>query len=613
MQKKKKAKAATKRKSKKHSNSLAQALNLRPGIGGGFSPFGYPGTLGSPYTEQVEKSDTVFKNLRWYLVTNMWQMLSQAYVEIGLVQTIINVPVDDALRGGIHIKSDQLSEDEIAELKVAIDRDNDMKIIGDAAKWDRLYGGAGVIVLTDQDPATPLDLDAISEDEKIEFRAADIWELMYDGQSAQGYSPTIQTETFEYYTYYGTRIHKSRVMRMEGILAPAYLRPRLRGWGLSCVEMLVRSINQYLKGTDLIFEVLDEFKVDIYKIKGLTQTLLSPNGTEKIQNRVALANMEKNYNNALTMDAEDDWQARQISFSGIPESMLQIRMQVAADMRMPMSKLFGISATGFASGEDDIEVYNAMVESQVRNKIKYVILRMLEIKCQQMFGYVPDDLSITFEPLRVMSSEQQENVKTQKMNRTIQALQAGGIDMDEFRDNINKGELLDITLAKNVSLIDRYEANMDAATMDGQDGEDTDNPGEARSSSSKPTADSKGGAPKGETKPKSGEQKAASKEKEGSAKPTKNELIPFSRVQRILRKLRNSPEFDRASYEADGGDSWIDPRRAEFYKRPDNVDGALWMKARQASVDAYGCERWQFIAWWYEKHGGKYSRVTRKG
>src|SRR5271166_207225 len=71
------------------------------GIGGGVNPFGFPGNQGSPFTQPVSSSTPLFTNLRWYFVSNLRQVLSQIYVEIGLVQTIVDVPVDDALRGGI--------------------------------------------------------------------------------------------------------------------------------------------------------------------------------------------------------------------------------------------------------------------------------------------------------------------------------------------------------------------------------------------------------------------------------------------------------------------------------------------------------------------------------
>jgi len=377
-------------------NGLADIVN--------FNSTGFPANQGSPFTEQVSNVNTTFRNLRWYLVSNFRQFLSEAYVELGLVQTIVDVPVDDGLRGGIELKSKQLSEDQIAELLLSLDRDDDITTAAQAAKWNRLFGGAGILILTDQDPEIELDLDAIGPDTPLEFRAVDMWELFWDKQNTEGYDPAIQSEDFEFYNYYGEQVHKSRVMRLKGITAPSFIRPRLRGWGFSVVETIIRSINQYLKATDLAFEVLDEFKIDVFKIKNLVNTLLSPNGNQKIKERTQLANYQKNYQNALVMDSEDDWDHKQLSFAGLGDAMKEIRMQVASDMRMPLTKLFGISAAGFNSGEDDIEVYNAMVESQVRNKLKYDLLRMCEIKCQKLFGMVPEDLSISFKPLRVLSA-----------------------------------------------------------------------------------------------------------------------------------------------------------------------------------------------------------------
>src|SRR5580698_1305599 len=208
-----------------------------------------------------------------------------------------------------------------------------------------------------------------------------MWELFWDKQNTEGYDPAIQTEDFEYYNYYGEQIHKSRVMRLKGFTSPSFIRPRLRGWGFSVVEVLVGSLNQYLKATDLSFQVLDEFKIDVFKIKNLVNTLMSPMGQQKVNQRVQMANYQKNYQNALVMDSEDDWDHKQLSFAGLAETMAGIRMQVAADMRMPITKLFGTSASAGIGNTDqnDMENYNSMVESQVRNKSKYDVLRICEI------------------------------------------------------------------------------------------------------------------------------------------------------------------------------------------------------------------------------------------
>lgn len=400
----------------------------------------------SPFQNQITEAETIIKNLRYYLVSNFRQVLSQAYVELGLIQSIVDVPVDDALRGGVQVTTSQISEEEIQDLMADIERDNLIGVAAQAGKWQRLFGGAGILLLTDQDPESELDLNAISKDSPIEFRAVDMWELFWDKQSTEGFDAELQEYDMETFSYYGKKIHKSRVLKMKGLEAPSFIRPRLRGWGVSVVEILVRSINQYLKATECGFEVLDEFKLDIFKIKNLANTLLSPNGTEMIQKRVALANQQKNFQNALTMDSEDDYLQKQLSFAGLSEAMTGFRMQIASDMRMPLTKIFGISSAGFNSGEDDIENYNAMIEGQVRAKLKFHILKMIGLKCQQKFGFVPDDLQIEFKALRILSAEQEENVKTQKFNRLMQARERGEITSLEFRLAVNRDKLLPIQL-----------------------------------------------------------------------------------------------------------------------------------------------------------------------
>jgi len=425
-----------------------------------------PGSIGV----QLSQVDTLFKNNRWYLISNMRQVLSEIYVEHGLVQTIVDVPVDDGLRGGVDIKSKQLAEEQIAQLRVIMERSDILSsVVGRALKWNRLFGGAGIIIMTDQDPTQPFDIKLIKEDSPLEFRAVDMWELYWTKQNVEGYDAEIQMEKFEHYNYYAKKIHKSRVMKMVGMTAPSFIRPRLRGWGFSIVEPLVRSINQYLKSNDLTFEVLDEFKLDIFKIKNLAQTLMSAEGTELARRRIQLANQQKNYQNAMTMDAEDDYIQKQLTFAGLADMMKEFRMQIASDMRMPISKIFGISSTGFSSGEDDIENYNAMVESQVREKCKYDILRIIELLCQKHFGMIPDDLEIDFHPLRMLSAEQEENVRTQKFARLLQARQAGEIDSKEFRDACNKENLLSVQLDTSDLAMEELEQGQaeDAAAESG--------------------------------------------------------------------------------------------------------------------------------------------------
>lgn len=411
----------------------------------GFNPGG-PGT-------QLSQVDTIFLNMRYYLISNMRQPLSEAYAELGLIKTVCDVPVEDAFRGGFQFHSGELSEEEVAELQYTVEAEGDLQKMKFREIWNRLYGGAALIVVTDEDPMVPLRVERIKEGAKLAFKDADMWELFHDRQNIDGDGEPMDSPGVEHYNYYGHKIHKSRVLITKGIRAPSFIRPRLRGWGLSVVEVLVRSINQYLKANNLTFEVLDEFKVDIYKIKNLTETLQTAEGVAAVQNRVRVANLEKNFMNAITMDADDDFLQKELGFAGIAETMVGIRMQIASDLRMPLTKVFGISAQGFSSGEDDIENYNAMVESSVREPCKKDLVTVGKLRCQQLFGYAPDDLTGIFTPLRMLTSEQQENVKNAAHARILATFTAGLCGQKEAKDAINKDKLLPIQLDTTVDTL----------------------------------------------------------------------------------------------------------------------------------------------------------------
>lgn len=427
-------------------NSLSQVLTgLIPGAYGLGTAFG---------STQVSQVDTFFKNNRWYLLSNMRQVLSEIYVEHGIVQTLVDLPVDDGFRGGITIKSEQLSEDEISDLEKYVVRSGALRNLTQGLKYSRLFGGGAVIIMTKGDPSKPLKVEDLEQDSEVGFKAVDLWELYYGMFSNQDkLDPGFIAKEPEYYNYYNYRVHKSRVLRLEGKEVPSLIRPKLRGWGASVLETVVRSYNQYLKSVNLAFEVLDEFKVDVYGIENFNNTLAVAGGSDKVVKRVQLSNMLKNYQHALIMDNKDKFDTKTLSFSGIGDIMREIRMQIAADLRMPLTKLFGISASGFNSGEDDIENYNAMIESEIRSKVKFDVLRLVELCSQIKFGTIPDDFEIEFKPLRILSAEQEEQVKNNKLQRITSCLASGLMSAKEAKQAINKENLLPVKVDETDELL----------------------------------------------------------------------------------------------------------------------------------------------------------------
>jgi phage-related protein (TIGR01555 family) len=172
-------------------------------------------------------------------------------------------------------------------------------------------------------------------------------------------------------------------------------------------------------------------------------------GVDKTAARITAANRMKNYQNAITMDKEDEYDQKQISFGGLSDILLQIRQGIACDVRMPMTKLFGVSAAGFNSGEDDIENYNSMIDSEVRAKSRNIVADMLQIVSQKLFGLQLDDLIVTFKPLRILNANEEEDVKDKKFNRVMSAYNSGLMEAPEAKAALNKDSLLPIEVDEN--------------------------------------------------------------------------------------------------------------------------------------------------------------------
>ena len=424
----------TRTKSSKNNEVLANSLAQLTSALGFSQDFGV----------QLSQTATLIKNNRNYFISNDRTALTYAYTTHGIIQTLIDQPVEDAFRGGIEVKSSELDADNIQDLQNYITENDILEEIKDLGKWNRLFGGGGMVVNTVGKSDKPINIEAINEHTPLSFEAADLWELNQTSTPAYGEKKAYVKTGFNEseFFYYGNKLDVTRVLKTKGKRAPSFARPQLRGWGMSEVERIIRSLNQYLKNNDVIFELIDEAKIDIYGIKGFNEALLTKGGTEKIKNRVQLANQVKNYQSAIVKDKEDDYEQKQVNFGGLSEMLQQIRIGIANDLKMPLTKIFGQSASGFNAGEDDIENYNAMIESEVRGKLDNTLIQMLKLICQKLFGFVPDDLQIEYKPLRMLSALEEEQVKTSQMNNILALYDRKIINSNDVIEEINQLNLM---------------------------------------------------------------------------------------------------------------------------------------------------------------------------
>lgn len=401
----------------------------------------------------LSSANTMAFNKRYAAVTLNRSLLSSNYMEEGIIQVLIDQPVDDAFRGGIKILCDEFDADDLKLLNQRIEEEEILQAYAQGLKWMRLFGGAGIIINAGQDMRQPLNIEAIKDNTPLKFYAADRWELSYTPNGMNALDQLSEQTSEHPYNYYGHVMHKSNVIKLSGKLAPSLLRGQLGGWGMSEMEKIVRSFNQYLKHQNVTFELLDEAKVDVMKITGFNSAIATSKGAQQTAQRVGYATQIKNYQNALVIDKEDDYEQKQIAFGGLSEVLTQIRIGLACDLRMPMTKLFGISPSGLnASGEEEIENYNSMIETEIRSKVKGGLILMLKIMCKKVFGYIPENLSFEWMPLREQTEQEKSIIKTEDLNRIVTAFSNGFMPSEKAVEIINKNKLFDVDLEENEAI-----------------------------------------------------------------------------------------------------------------------------------------------------------------
>mgnify|MGYP001159340130 CR=1 FL=1 len=339
----------------------------------------------------------------------------------------------------------EISKEELRRIQIYVRREQIWIKLQQALYWKRLYGGGGIVVLDGRNPKTELKLEDINEDTDLEFYVADNWELSSSDTNALALS-NIDWMSDTPFTLKGHAIHKSRVIILKGKEFPSFYRAVGRGWGMSILEPLIRTLNKSIKNENVIFELLDEAKTDVFQLSGLNDSLQDDDATKAITQRVSLANYLKNYLKALLLDSEDKYTQKQLSFGGLADLKIDTRVDLAADARIVMNKLYGTSPAGFNSGEADRETYADAVEAEIRVPAENPAIRLLEICGRKVLGKTLD-FEIEWENLIKTSAYDTEKMKTLKLANLNEASMFGRITNKEWQEAVNKYDLLGLEVS----------------------------------------------------------------------------------------------------------------------------------------------------------------------
>jgi phage-related protein (TIGR01555 family) len=198
----------------------------------------------------------------------------------------------------------------------------------------------------------------------------------------------------------GVSVHWSRVILFHGRWLP--YRPWLQNgmWHDSELQHVIDDVKDYGSVMALLATMFFEANVDVMLVNGLAKLLSLPNGSQKVNERFAIAAQQKGANRILIMDALDKYEKKGNNFTGLGAIVDDFRLNVAAAAKTPVTKLFGMAPGGLnATGQSDEDNYNASVKQEQAGWLYQNIWRMYQVLFRHRFGSVPPNLKITFNPL----------------------------------------------------------------------------------------------------------------------------------------------------------------------------------------------------------------------
>jgi hypothetical protein len=361
-----------------------------------------------------------------------------------LARKIVDTPAFDSTRAWRQweAEADQIEALEEAERSFGLQR----KLL-EALTKARLYGGAAMVLGVKGTPFNKeLDVEKVGKGDLKFIHVVERWmiqagpvvrditspwfgEPSYYMRSnipvieAPGNVTPVPASGLGYEPDAAIYIHPSRVVRLIGLDYPD-METAPDAWGDSVLQPVYDAIRDAGLVTQSLANLVADMKVDVYKIPGLSATLSTAAGTQKMLEYFSQANVAKSTVNSLILDKDYDWERISTHLEGLPEVLQAYLMIASGAADIPSTRLLGREPTGQNStGESDIRNYYDRLSSDQKVRLTPLLSRLDEVLIRHTFGSRDPDIHYEWNSLWQMSD-------TEKAAITLQKAQAFKIDAD---------------------------------------------------------------------------------------------------------------------------------------------------------------------------------------
>jgi hypothetical protein len=407
-------------------------------------------------------------------LTERREDLNVIYRECAIAKRIIDMPSEEMTRSWYTLSSAKIDETDLNLLRALEAKHSVKQEITNGIRWGRLFGGAIAIMVINGDEERmdqPLQLKDVKPGT---FKGLYVMDL------TQGITPSIELEDDlddpdyglpKYYdvemearrgnsefrsqnselsgagghgpVYQQVRIHHSRVLRFIGRELPHSEMVRNSYWGASELEHPWDEIRRYLSTCENIGQLV--FMANIITLKmgnfGSDLAYGSDRVMENLEQTVKQENRLRTSYGVQIMSADDSMENHPYNFGGIAEVKESFMLDVAGAAEIPATILFGRSPQGMnATGEADIRIYYDKIGQQQERVLRPVLEKLLPVMAMSCWGFVPDDMLISFNPVMTISPVEKAELSMKATQEVLEVYKSGLITKEQaLRELIARG------------------------------------------------------------------------------------------------------------------------------------------------------------------------------
>lgn len=332
--------------------------------------------------------------------------LEALWLENWIVNKICVKRPEDMVRRWRQVRSNELDAEQLEAFEKLEYRLKLRETLTEALSWASLYGSVGLLIITDSlNLAAPLQ----PNEELKRLVILPKRKIAPQGQR----DDDVLSLNFGHYNQYqiqgetsGVTVHHSRLIILNAKNPPL---SDNQIWGISDLEAVIDAIKRFDSTSVNIGDLILESKIDVFKIAGLSDKITA--GLEdEVAKVISSVQSIKSTTNSLLLDVENEYEQKELSFGGLRDLLVEFRNAVAGAADMPVTILFGQSAAGFASGQEDIQNYHESIHRLQEKRLRPVLERLDPLLCSMAFGGQPQDWWFDFVPLREVEQEKQVNM-----------------------------------------------------------------------------------------------------------------------------------------------------------------------------------------------------------